>query len=110
MQKIKAYIVYGGSPEWWSATLILENGWSAFGHLCSHPSYMPGDLLLHRPKRLAVFREMGYEVEIQGGPIAGSDNAPEGLVAKYQDESNWKAFAEQYKATEEKLFPEEARA
>lgn len=104
-KKIKAYIVYGGSHEWWDATLVLENGWSAFTHLCSHPGYMAGDLLLKKPKRLEIFKAMGYEVEIEGGPIAGSDNAPPWLIEKYKDQSNWQEFADLYRATEANLYP-----
>jgi hypothetical protein len=34
----------GGSPGWFSACLIAEDGTALGGHVCSHEFYMPGDL------------------------------------------------------------------
>lgn len=103
MKTIEAYIVYGGSREFWSATLVLENGWAAFGHICSAPGFMPGDLLLHRPERLKVFEAMGYKVEIVGEPIAGSDNSPGWLLERHRDKSQWQSFADEYHRVEKEL-------
>lgn len=103
MKKIQAYIVYGGRRQFWSASLVLENGYAAFGHICSDPGYMPGDLLLNRPERQAVFKAMGYEVEIVGEPIAGSDNSPPWLLERHADKSHWEEFAAEYKRVEAEL-------
>ena len=96
MNKIKAWIVYGGSPEWWDASLILENGFVMAGHICSHPYYMKGDLIEHRAERGEALRRMGYEVEVQGEPIAGSDNAPSFLIEANKNEEGYKEFSEKY--------------
>lgn len=34
----------GGSPEWYSAVAIAEDGHALGGHCCSHEGYMPHDL------------------------------------------------------------------
>lgn len=34
----------GGSPEWFDAVLIAEDGECLGGHICSDEAYMPGDL------------------------------------------------------------------
>lgn len=109
MKKIKAYIIYGGSPDWYNATLIFENGWAAFGHLCSHPCFMPGDLWLHRKERQDILTEMGYEVELVGDPIAGSNNplVPEGLTEKNASDVNWKEMAEEYDRIYKRNHPAE---
>ena len=96
MKKIKAYIVYGGSPEWYNATLIFENGWAAFGHCCSHPCFMESDLWESRKERQDILTKMGYEVEIHHEIFAGSDAVPKFLLEKYQDESNYKEMADEY--------------
>lgn len=59
----------GGSPGWFSAVLIAEDGTGLGGHLCSHECYMPGDLGIlegSRPDRHETFREHypeGYRME-----------------------------------------------
>jgi hypothetical protein len=100
LKPIKAYIIYGGSTQWWTATLVFENGWSAFSHLCSDPCFMKGDLWTRRRERQERLRKMGYEVELVGEPIAGSDKSPEGLLEKHQDASNWQEMADAYKELE----------
>lgn len=107
-KKIKAYIVYGGSPEWYNATLIFENGWAAFGHLCSHPYYMYEDLWGRRQERQAILEKMGYEVEIVGDPIAGSDNAPASLLLNNQNEVNYKYMSEAYERVKADLYPDKS--
>lgn len=94
LQKIKAYIIYGGSPNWWNATLVFENGWAAFGHLCSSPGFMPGDLWHNRPERQEILRAMGYEVELVLPPMLS--DGPDGLLEKHKDDSNWKDMAAAY--------------
>lgn len=103
MKKIKAYIVYGGSPEWWNATLVFENGWPAFSHICSHPCFMRGDLLENRKERKRVLKAMGYEVEIVGEPIAGSNNAPKELLVAFENEAGWRPMADEYARVEKEL-------
>jgi len=59
----------GGSPGWFSAVLLAEDGTGLGGHVCSHEVYMPGDLGIiegSRPDRHETFREHypeGYRME-----------------------------------------------
>lgn len=59
----------GGSPGWYYAVLIAEDGHCLGSHLCSHEAYMPGDLGIiegSRPDRHETFREHysdGYRME-----------------------------------------------
>lgn len=49
----------GGSPGWYSAVLLAEDGTGLGGHLCSHEAYVPGDLGLlpgSRPDRHETFK------------------------------------------------------
>lgn len=101
MTKIKAYIVYGGYPNNYSASLIFENGWCAFGHFCSSPGYMPGDLWLNRPERQNALKKMGYEVELHPEIFAGSDASPAWLLEAHKNEAGWKAMSEAYNNLEE---------
>jgi hypothetical protein len=34
----------GGSPEWYDAVLLAQDGTFLGSHICSHEAYMPGDL------------------------------------------------------------------
>lgn len=98
LKKIKAWIVYGGSSGWYNATLILENGWVPFSHSCSHPCFMPGDLIENRKERKEALEKMGYEIDLQMQPVAGSnDPSVQWLVEKHQNKENWQEMAEQYK-------------
>jgi hypothetical protein len=50
----------GGSPGWFSAALLAEDGTGLGGHVCSHEGYMPNDLgILEgcRPDRHEEFRK-----------------------------------------------------
>lgn len=59
----------GGSPGWWNAVAITEDGLVVAGHLCSHEGYMPNDLGIlegSRPDRHEHYREIypeGYRME-----------------------------------------------
>jgi hypothetical protein len=59
----------GGSPGWYSAVLLAEDGTGLGGHLCSHEGYMEGDLGIlegTRPDRHEGFRKHypdGYRME-----------------------------------------------
>lgn len=59
----------GGSPGWYNAVLIAEDGTPLGGHLCSHEYYMEGDLGIlngSRPDRHETFRNHypdGYRME-----------------------------------------------
>ncbi len=107
LKKMKAYIIYGGGNQMLNATLIFENGWSAFSHLCSHPGFMAGDLIEDRPERREILKRMGIgEVEIVGEPIWGSANAPAGLLEKNKDRSNWQAMSDEYKKIREEIEKE----
>jgi hypothetical protein len=59
----------GGSPGWYSACLISEDGEGLGGHLCSSEGYMPHDLGIlegSRPDRHKTFQEYypnGYRMD-----------------------------------------------
>lgn len=59
----------GGSPGWYSAQLLAEDGTALGGHVCSHECYMPHDLGIlegTRPDRHEHFRAHypdGYRME-----------------------------------------------
>ena len=59
----------GGSPGWFSACLIAEDGTGLGGHLCSSEGYMPHDLGIlegSRPDRHEGFQQHypdGYRME-----------------------------------------------
>ena len=59
----------GGSPGWFSAVLLAQDGTSLGGHLCSNEGYMPYDLGVlenSRPDRHETFREHypeGYRMD-----------------------------------------------
>ena len=59
----------GGSPGWYSAALLAEDGTYLGGHVCSSEGYMPSDLGLldsSRPDRHEGFRKHypdGYRME-----------------------------------------------
>jgi len=52
------YVCENGGPEWFNSYGVLENGFCFGQHLCSHPNYAPGDLLLRRKNRLAALKEI----------------------------------------------------
>lgn len=59
----------GGSPQWYNAVLVAQDGTGMGSHVCSHEGYIPGDLGLlkgSRPDRHEGFREHypdGYRME-----------------------------------------------
>lgn len=78
----------GGSPGWYNAMLMADDGTNLGGHLCSHPAYIPHDLGIlegSRPDRHETFREHypdGYRMEfVPGG--ADAVRGHEGLMAAY---------------------------
>jgi hypothetical protein len=64
MDKIKGWITWPDQYEqsWCHCSLILENGWPIYGHLCSHPGYALGDLW--RSERKNDWEKAGLELEI----------------------------------------------
>lgn len=62
----------GGSPGWYSACLLAEDGTGMGGHLCSSEAYMPHDLGVLEgasPDRHEDFRQHypdGYRMEFVG--------------------------------------------
>lgn len=77
----------GGSPGWYDATLLSDDGEFLGGHLCSAECYMPYDLGIvtgHRPDRHKGFREHypdGYRMTF----VPASDvKAHPGIAAAYQ--------------------------
>jgi hypothetical protein len=76
----------GGSPGWYLACLIAQDGTALGSHMCSDPCYMPHDLGIlegSRDDRHEGFRKHypdGYRMEfVDGDP---RDHA--GLMAAYQ--------------------------
>lgn len=103
---MKAYIVYEEFGEDYLASLVLENGWVAFSHICSHSIYMAGDLFLNNRGRKNVFEAMEVNIEIEGRPISKSDSSLRWLIEKNKDESCWREFADEYKRVKKELFCE----
>jgi hypothetical protein len=84
----------GGSPGWYSACLLAEDGTGLGGHLCSSEGYMTHDLGIlegTRPDRHKTFREHypdGYRMEF----VSYRDiDATPGLLAAFEKN---KALAE----------------
>lgn len=50
------FLCFHDGPEWWYCQGLLENGFCFGEHVCSHPGFAPGDLLMHRKDRLAALR------------------------------------------------------
>lgn len=98
MEKLKAYITYGGQHMWYTCTLIAENGMAIAQHVCSHPNFAPGDLWFARPERVEALRKIGVELDVQPGLIQERDleKTVPGLIAKNKDESLWKDMAERF--------------
>lgn len=77
----------GGSPGWYSAVLLAEDGKCLGGHCCSHECYMEHDLGIlegTRPDRHETFREHypdGYRMVFVGAD-AVKDHP--GLTAAYE--------------------------
>ena len=75
----------GGSPGWFSACLIAEDGTGLGGHICSSEGYMPHDLGIldgTRPDRHETFREHypdGYRMDFVS--YADIDKTPQLLAA-----------------------------
>jgi hypothetical protein len=73
----------GGSPGWYSAQLLAEDGAGLGGHICSDEGYMPHDLGIvkgYRPNRHIGFQEYypdGYKMEFVG---ADQVRTHEGLI------------------------------
>lgn len=93
--KMKAWFTYSGSRDWWNCVMVLENGYAPFGHLCSHPNFAPGDLFFSRPDRMAAFRKLGIELDIQG--TCQDIDVPADVLEKNKDESNWREMSDKLK-------------
>lgn len=81
----------GGSDEWYSGVLVAEDGTALGGHICSHESFMPGDLGVlpgTRPDRHEQFRAYyprGYRMEfVPAARVRARDHAGlEAAVARH---------------------------
>lgn len=77
----------GGSPGWYDAALLAEDGTYLGGHVCSHEGYMPHDLGVlegSRPDRHEDFQKHypdGYRMQFVGLPEAKTHP---GIEAAYQ--------------------------
>lgn len=76
----------GGSPGWYSGTLLADDGDFLGGHVCSHEHFMYGDLGIladSRPDRHETFREHfpdGYRMDF----VSAADvKTHAGLAAAY---------------------------
>lgn len=84
----------GGSPGWYSACLLAEDGTGLGGHICSHEIYMEHDLGIlegSRPDRHETFREHypdGYRMEFVPGDVVRS-RSHQGLEAAYARNQSW---------------------
>lgn len=96
--KLKAWFAYSGSPGWFHCTMILENGWAPWSHLCSHPNFAPGDLFIGRKERMELFKKLGIEIDLQG--IVSTDEVPKEVVEKNKDKNNYRQFSEELAASE----------
>lgn len=67
--KLKAWYIYTGQNDWLNAAMIFENGWAPFGHCCSAPGYMPGDLWERRKERQEILKKMSIEVDADPEPV-----------------------------------------
>ena len=69
----------GGSPGWFRACLIAQDGMPLGGHICSHEGYMPSDLGVldgTAPDRHEEFRKHypdGYRMDFVSYTDAGHD-------------------------------------
>jgi hypothetical protein len=79
----------GGSPGWYSAELLAEDGTGLGGHTCSAECYMPYDLGClegSRPDRHKSFRTHypdGYRMEFISGDVVEA-RSHEGLEKAYR--------------------------
>lgn len=84
----------GGSPGFYYACLLAEDGTSLGSHICSHEGFMYGDLGIlegHRADRHEGFRKHypeGYRMDFVPEPdvIAKTNAAFEAAVAKVKSE------------------------
>lgn len=76
----------GGSPGWYSAELMAQDGTPLGGHICSHEGYMEGDLGIlegSRDDRHEGFRKHypdGYRMEF----VSGDPRKHAGLMEAYR--------------------------
>ena len=103
LTKLKAWFCYAGKPGWYSCTMVLENGWAPFGHICSHPNFAPGDLFYGRPERMAIFKEMGIEIDAQ--PVCEDKELPPELLQKNKEGVGYEHLSKQYEKLAEEHRP-----
>ena len=102
--KLKAWCVYSGEPEWCHFTLVLENGWAPFRHLCSHPGFGPGDLWLRRTERHKVMERMGIEIDLQPGTMKQDEfieRFPDTL--KKHQAKEWQPLSDEYERIKKEI-------
>lgn len=101
--KLKGYAAYSGDDQWYNCVLVFDNGWSPFGHLCSHPSFALNDLWGRRKERQEILAEMGIEVtEII---VCRDVNVPKEVLDKHKNPLNYKHLTEKYNEIYERLHP-----
>lgn len=64
-EKLKMYFVcrYDG-PQWWYCMGLLSNGFHFADHVCSSPSFAPGDLYFTRQNRITALRKV-FDIDPQ---------------------------------------------
>lgn len=99
MQKVKAWITYSGRPEFWTCSLVLENGYIPCSHICSHPIFAPDDLILGRVHRIEAFKRMGVKIELAPGVYTSTELEAmpgfSGVMEKIKNDSGL-AFGAEY--------------
>ncbi len=101
MKQMKAWPCYSGNHEWYNCVLVLENGYAPYSHVCSHPYFAPGDLLLGRKDRLALFKLLGIEIIMQ--PICMDLEVPADVLYRNKDPQCFEEFRNEFLAKDKEL-------
>lgn len=78
---IKGYFVWQGQNQWLDCYLILEDAFCPASHICSHPSFAPGDLYFSRPERIEILKRM-YPEGIDWQPLVRAADLPADFLAR----------------------------
>lgn len=78
------FICEDRGPQWWVSYGFLENGFCFGQHVCSHPSYAPGDLYFTRKERIEALEKLwGVSAE------EAKNNCETVLVRNAEDVPDW---------------------
>lgn len=56
------YVAENRGPQWFYSYGVLSNGFCFGQHICSHPDFAPGDLLLNRSDRKEALKKI-FDIE-----------------------------------------------